>query len=188
MPLQAHLALILAGLRTTIFGALGRLPNHVRILADLHNYISRSIDRLDRLFALWQAGKLATRRPRRQGASKPRQAPASPRIRFSRRRAWLVGLHQPAAAHGSALYNLLLQPDAERFLGEVPQAARILRPLLRLVWDTYPPSIAPSPRPPRERKPRPKPPAPPTRGGKYPRFNARTYSPGKTPPLVFKRP
>ena len=186
MPFQTHLALILATLRTAVFGALARLSTHARILAALHNHIARAAARLDRLFTLWQAGKLPTPRPRRE--RKPRKPPESPRLRFSQAKAWLVRLHQPAIAQGSQLYNLLLQPEAEQFLREVPQAARILRPLLRLVWDVYPPSIAPAPRPRRARKPRPKPPAPATRGGKYPRFNPYRYSPGKTPPLVFKRP
>ena len=190
MPFQTHLALIFATLRTTIFGALGRLSTHAQILAALHNHIARAATRLDRLFTLWQAGKLP--QPRAKRPNTPRKPPQTPRIRFSRAKAWLVRLHQPATAQGSQLYNLLLQPEAEQFLREVPQAARILRPLLRLVWDTYPPVIAPKPRPKRARKPAPA--ARSARGatektprGKYPRFNPLTYSPGKMPPLSFKR-
>ena len=183
MPFQTHLALILATLRTAIFGALARLSTHVQILAALHNHIARAAARLDRLFTLWQAGKLPIPRPRRE--RKPRKPPESPRLRFSQAKAWLVRLHQPAIAQGSQLYNLLLQPEAEQFLREVPQAARILRPLLRLVWDVHPPSIAPAPRPKRARKPRP--PKPPEPRGKYPRFNPLTYSPGRTPSFGERR-
>jgi len=183
MPFQPHLALILATLRTAVFGALGRLSTHAQILAALHNHISRAAARLDRLFTLWQAGKLPTPRPRRE--RKPRKPPETPRLRLPRAKAWFARLHPPAIAQGSQLYNLLLQPEAERFLREVPQAARILRPLLHFVWDTHPPAIAPAPRPRRVRTPRP--PSPPEPRGKYPRFNPYTYSPGKPPPLVFKR-
>ena len=186
MSFQSHLALIFATLRTTIFGALGRLSTHAQILAALHNHIARAATRLDRLFTLWQAGKLP--QPRAKRPNTPRKPPQTPRIRFSRAKAWLVRLHQPAIAQGSQLYNLLLQPEAEQFLREVPQAARILRPLLRLVWDTYPPVIAPKPRPKRARKPRPTQPKPPEPRGKYPRFNPLTYSPGKMPIRSFKRP
>ena len=185
MSFQSHLALIFATLRTTIFGALGRLSTHAQILAALHNHIARAATRLDRLFTLWQAGKLP--QPRAKRPHTPRKPPATPRLRFSQAKAWLARLHQPAIAHGSQLYNLLLQPEAERFLREVPQAARILRPLLRMVWDTYPPAIAPKPRPKRARKPRPSLPKLPEPRGKYPRFNPLTYSPGKMPIRSFKR-
>jgi len=97
----------------------------------------------------------------------------------------MLGHH--AAAYGSQLNHLLHQPETIALLRAAPArtrmaAARAVRPILHMFAWNLPDVLqhAGPPRPRRQRAP-PPPPLPPTRGGKYPRLNPYTYSPGRIP-------
>ena len=187
-----YLTQLLAQLRALLFAheptvAAARAP----IFRWLHNYVARTQSRLLRLFTLWQQHRLPAPRPRRNPSAQPLATPAAPQEnppavhpRISRSRAWLLReIGRPAAALNGLLAHLIAQPEFETFLREVPRAGRLLRPLLRILnADPMPPVLA---LPPRPRAPRPGPPRRETRGGKYPRFNPYTYSPGRIP--TFKK-
>jgi len=158
-----HLATVLATLRTAITAIVGGLvrrdPAHAPMIQLLWNRIGRAVDRVARLHALWQQGRLPPPRPSRAGIARaPRPAPA----RLPSRRAWLVALggHHIAAA-GSHLRIFLERPDLAEFLAAAPQAGRHLRPLCTMLGVTPPPMLQLPPRPRRTRQPRPpRPPAP----------------------------
>ncbi len=156
----------------------------------LHRRITRAYKRLQHILALAALG----REPRHY-TPRPTQPRATPRPKsiLPRRRGWgaaMFGYH--AVAYGSQLNHLLNQPETIALLRAAPArtriaAARAVGPGLPMfAWDL--PDILQRPGPPRsrpQRAPQPRP-GPGPRGGKYPRFNPRTYSPGKIPP--FKKP
>ena len=158
----------------------------------LHRRITRAYKRLQHILALAAQG-----REPRQYTPRPTRAQTTkrPKSLLPRRRGWggaMFGHH--AVAYGSQLNHLLNQPETIALLRAAPArtriaAARAVRPILHMfAWDL--PDVLQRPGPPR---PRPKrapaargAPAQPTSGGKYPRFNPYTYSPGKMP--SFKKP
>lgn len=94
-------------------------------------------------------------------------------------------------ARTGAIRHLALQPEMASFLAEVPRVGRMLRPLM-LMLGTEPGvefagttlACPPVIRRPRVVKPADPPqPTVPRAAGKYPRFNPRTYSPGRIPPF-----
>jgi len=92
--------------------------------------IGRMCTRLERLVALWRAGKLTqARAPRRRQTIKPLHTkpayPAGPD--------WLLVHVQDAAAYGSQLQHLVSGEECTAFLAACPQAGRILRPLLHML-------------------------------------------------------
>ena len=153
----------------------------------LHRRVTRAYRRLQHILALAAQG-----REPRQYAPRPTRAPATkrPKSLLPRRRGWgaaMFGHH--ATAYGSQLNHLLQQPETIALLRAAPArtriaAARAVRPILHMfAWDL--PDVLQRPGPPRPRRKRaPKPrPIPETHGGKYPRFNPFTYSPGRIPPV-----
>jgi hypothetical protein len=158
-----HLATVLATLRTAITAIVGGLvrrdPAHAPMIQLLWNRIGRAVDRVARLHALWQQGRLPPTRPSRAGIARaPRPVPA----RLPSRRAWLVALggHQVASV-GAQLGAFLERPEFAAFLAAVPRAGRHLRPLCTMLGVTPPPALRLPPRPPRRRPARPvRPPAP----------------------------
>ncbi len=188
MDIQATLAAIFLHLRAAIAAAAHK---HVRnpplhtLMIDAYHYAGRLSRRLLALYARWQAGTLPTPRPRAPRDITPSpDTPAQPRAaRLPRRWAALLRGDQMMGAFGSQLVHTLATPDGTRFLAEVPRAAGMLRPLLHLLGTST--VLTPFWKPRRPRAPRPPKPRPERRGGKYPRFNARTYSPGRMP--TFKK-
>ena len=92
--------------------------------------IGRMGARLERLIALWRAGKLPqARAPRaRQANQSARQKPVYPTDPD-----WPLVHVQEAAAYGSQLQHLVSGEDCAAFLAACPQARRILRPLLHML-------------------------------------------------------
>ena len=153
----------------------------------LHARIARATRRLQHLLALAAQG-----REPRQYTPRPNRAPTTkrPKSLLPRRRGWgaaMFGHH--GNAYGSQLNHLLQQPETIALLRAAPArtriaAARAVRPILHMfAWDL--PDVLQRPGPPRPRRRRPAKPRPmrETRGGKYPRFNPFTYSPGRIPPV-----
>ena len=152
-----------------------------RLMHFLWAYFARASIRLDKLFTKWRSGKLRPARPRKPG--KPRAA--NPRaIRVPRGNLWLLRRLQPAPIGGDQFRALFADAEFLAFLRDCPAARRILRPFCASIGYTPPDFIQTPPRPrqPRPKKPRPEPP----KRGKYPRFNPRTYSPGRIPDPVKK--
>lgn len=151
LDLAARLGTILAGLAALVAHAFLKDPKHVAIIVPLWGYIGRTARRFARL-----AARVATgRKPRIARAAQPRTGkPRSP-IRLPHSHAWLtVALKHHGAAYAAQLDHLLAQPEAAEFFAAAPQAARLLRPLCRMLGIT--PTVIP-PLPPRPRKPRPRP-------------------------------
>ncbi len=124
--------------------------------------LRRTLARLDRLAARWQAGRLRPPRPR-GGAGTPAINPADawrPR-RTPQGHAWLIRLHQPLAQLAPRVEALLHDPDIAALCAAAPQAGRLLRPLCRMYGIEPPPHLRLPPRPKPQAPPRPPPPPPP---------------------------
>jgi hypothetical protein len=119
------------------------------LLVALWGKIGRVATRLERLVALWRAGKLPPARAPR-GAALPGGAgrPAG-KVRFPRSAGWLRRrLGYEVGICGAGLANLLTQAECAEFLAACPQARRLLRPLLRmLTFDPLPEAVRPLTRP-----------------------------------------
>ena len=182
MPTAETLAAIFFHLRAALAAAAHKHvqnpPLHT-LMTDAYHYAGRLSRRLLALYARWHAGTLPTPRPRTPREAAPTEAPQPRAPRLPRRRAALLRGDQLMANFGSQLVHTLATPDGTRFLAEVPRAAGMLRPLLHLLGAST--VLTPLWKAPRPRAPRPPKPKPERRGGKYPRFNARTYSPGRMP-------
>jgi hypothetical protein len=83
--------------------------------------------------------------------------PPPPRDKLPRGYAWLIRLVPGAANFGTQLQYLLSQPEMAAMIAEVPQMARLLRPLCRALAAHPTPPLPPDP----ERPARPRPPKPP---------------------------
>ena len=106
------------------------------LLVALCGRVARMGTRLARLVAQWRTGTLPwPRLPRARGlpgtenAGKPTIKPSYPTAP-----AWLLRkLGYEVAVYGSQLRHLLSEAECAEFLAAVPQAGRILRPLLRML-------------------------------------------------------
>ena len=131
---------ILSALRAAIAVVAARDRTLTVLLVALHGRIARMGTRLERLVRLWRAGKLpkpklpkpgATRAPGPEAACAPR---ATSRQRFPTTPGWLrQKLGYEVGAFASQLQHLLTEAEYRAFLAAVPQAGRILRPLLRML-------------------------------------------------------
>ena len=89
--------------------------------------------RLERLVALWRAGKLpAARAVQARGAV---VASVGVRVRvYPTNVAWLTRMiGYQVAAFGGQLRHLMSEVECERFLADCPQARRLLHPLVRML-------------------------------------------------------
>jgi hypothetical protein len=100
------------------------------LLVAVWGRIGRMGTRLERLIALWRAGKLPKQRKSRAGEKRDRVR--TPEI-LPRAPAWLVAAVHEAGPMGNYLEHLLTQEECVAFLAAVPQAGRILRPLCRML-------------------------------------------------------
>ena len=153
--IAARLAEIVAFLFKTIPAMLLRDPRRVMFIFPLIQRIQRLRDRFARLM-----DRLAAGRPPRPHRGTPRKAP--PRDQLPRKRAWLLAAlrHEGGLAH-LWLNELLDRPDTRALLEAHPEAARILRPLCRMLGVEHPALPCPAPKP---RAPKPIPaPEPPWR-------------------------
>ena len=155
-----------------IIGAL-YLPLHARLV--------RGHRRLARLFTRLATGQYPAPR-----AKRPNRASGPRGVYIPRAKSWLIikfGYH--AAGRASQLNHLLHAPETLALLAAAPphaqaEAARILRPLCRMLGIPLPPMLQPPPRPPAPPKPKPtKPPRPPrlTARDIYPWRTARPHPP-----------
>lgn len=156
---MTDLAAIIVALFTRFETALWQVRRPDRAYNDrlqrVANRCNRIRQRLLRLFALWQSNALPKQRPSRAG--KPRKpAPPKPEgwIPFPRGYLWLLHNNWQINGAASNLNHELQTPAFQEFLAAVPQAGRVLRPLLHILHITPPAVIALPPRAPR--KPRPK--------------------------------
>ncbi|MCX7378254.1 MAG: hypothetical protein NTY94_16105 [Alphaproteobacteria bacterium] len=161
LSLPGHLIHIVATIRAVI-GLLtppvAARESHALMLQLLFNRVGRAARLFARLYALWQANRLPTPRPR--GTRRPPQATPAPshaqNPRIPRAKSWFVnaGRHHAGLAHAQ-LVAFLERPDLPAFLATAPTAGRYLRPLCRLLAVPQPTFLALPPRPRPKRTPLP---------------------------------
>ena len=136
-------SLILADLRAVIAARAARDRTLTVLLVAVWGRIARMGNRLERLIALWRAGKLPKARAARARAAGRDCAPrATPTVRFPTTPGWLrQTLGYEVGACGSQLQHLLTEAECQAFLAAVPQAGRILRPLLRMLTSDPLPAV-----------------------------------------------
>ena len=125
---------ILCDLKAVIAARAARDRALTVLLVAVWGRITRMGARLERLVALWRAGTLP--KPRAQGAERAERKPGipAPKPGYPTAPAWLVAkLGHEAVACGLQLQHLLTEQECVAFLAAVPQAGRILRPLLRML-------------------------------------------------------
>ena len=114
----------------------------------LINRLGRTAARFAALFASWRAGTLPAPRPPHPGRIRP--ARVTPRLPAAR--GWLAGgTDHHVRAYGNHLQHLLAEPGMAEFVGEVPCAGRLLRPLIHALALSTPAWLALPPRPARVR-------------------------------------
>ena len=131
--------------------------------------LSRLQSRLSRLYARWQSNTLPKPRirkatTRRDSAQMPPQRisefphPGTPLVDAPKRlpegHGWVVKRIPEAGPSAGALHDLLQQPHTRDFVQAAPQAARLLRPLCRMLAIDQPDWLKLPPRPRAPRKPR----------------------------------
>ena len=129
-PFQS-LPAVLRALRGEVGGwEVRRLFNHVLAML-LHRRLAEVCRKFERLVARFQAGRLCRHAPgvARVGRPGMRRARLWP-VRFG----WLVrAASYQAAVYGAQLREILVQPGMVELLQAAPQAARILRPVCRML-------------------------------------------------------
>ena len=122
-----RLGIIFRMLAAIVARRLAREPRFIALVVPLWRRINRAARRFERLMAGLAAGRLP--KPRRSGHSGPRQPNPLPCGR-----GWLVRvLGHEAAGCASQLQALLAEPEAADLLALVPAAARIIRPVGRML-------------------------------------------------------
>ncbi len=136
---------ILSDLQAAIAARAARDRALTVVLVAVWGRIARMRQRLERLVALWRAGQLPAPRPPRIKQS----APSRTRPGYPTAKAWLLRrMGYEVAAYGSQLRHLLTDQECVAFLAAVPQAGRILRPLLgMLIGDPLPEVVRKAPKP-----------------------------------------
>ena len=134
------------------------------LLQRTHHRVNRLRRRLLALIAKWRAGKLPKPRPPRPGrVSKPNPD----REKFPTAHGWLTrhgGNNQIGAWAGQFYHQFHYDTEVTRFLAEVPQAGRYIRPLCHMLGIELPDALKPAPRKRKPRVPKPrKPRLPPLR-------------------------
>ena len=122
---------LLTGLQAAIAVVAARERALTVLLVAVWGRIGRVRARLERLIALWRAGKLP--KPRAWRGRVPGAQVNKPLSVFPRTPAWLLVAVREAAPFGAGLENLLSGAECEAFLAAAPQARRLLRPLCRML-------------------------------------------------------
>ena len=126
------LSSILIDLQAVIAAGAARDRRLTVLLVAVWGRVARMRARLERLVALWRAGKLPKARLRQ--AARVRAARVVPPVRFPTIPGWLRHrLGYDVSACASQLQHALGEAECAAFLAAVPQAGRILRPLLRML-------------------------------------------------------
>ena len=122
-----RLGIILRLLAAIVARRLAREPRFIALVVPLWRRINRATRRFERLMAGLAAGRLP--KPSRSGHGGPRRPNPLPCGR-----GWLVRvLGHEAAGCASQLQALLAEPEAAGLLALVPAAARIIRPVGRML-------------------------------------------------------
>ena len=111
----------------------------------LWHRLARLANRVQTLFARWQAGALPPPRPRA-----PRPYIPRPVLRLPAANGWINARIPEAAACAGMLHQLFQEPELPAFVAAVPRAARLLRPLAHALGLPPPDCLN---LPPRPRKP-----------------------------------
>jgi hypothetical protein len=172
--LSQRLASIIKLLRCAIETHGLRNPASLPLILLVSVQLARAVNRFAALARRVRAGTAAIRG--RPPAATPRPTAARPpKPTFPRRFFWLVNIapgHQMAAGRGY-FRNLLAEPDMAAFLQAAPQAARIFRPLCRILGIARAPDLPAILFPTRARRPAtPRAPRPP-KEPRPPRVRAR---------------
>ncbi len=148
-----------------------RLPRLQTAVWDLFiRRVEHTARRVQVLYAQWRsgsrAGTLPPPRPKHARAPTPvlrtDPTPKLPRLRLPRAFGWAIYGARELGNPAGMLHMLLQEPDARRFLTEIPRAARLVRPLCTALniaqpdWLRLPPRPR-TPRPQRTRRDRPTP-------------------------------
>ena len=128
--LMVNFSFLLTNLQAAIAVVSARERHLTMLLVAVWGRIGRMRTRLERLIALWRAGMLPN--PRKSRAGEVRTGVRSESV-IPTAPAWLLVVVREAAPIGAQLESMLSQEDCVRFLAAVPQAGRILRPLLRML-------------------------------------------------------
>ena len=138
-----NFSIILSALQAAIAVVAARDRTMTVLLVAMWGRIARMGSRLERLVAQWRAGTLPP-----QPAARTRVAGTTARLpNYPTAPKWLLRtLGADAVAAGLRLQHLLTDAECAEFLAAVPQAGRILRPLLRMLGVTQLPAVvAPGP-------------------------------------------
>ena len=121
--------LLLTHIKATIAARAARHPALTVLFVALYARVARMGTRMERLFARWQAGIT----PKARGPRAPRTARVRATPDYPTHPDWLLMHAREAASFGGQLAHMIEHPDFARFVAEVPQAGRVLRPLLRML-------------------------------------------------------
>ena len=139
-----NFATVLTNLRAAIAVVAARDRALTALLVLVWGRLSRMAVRLERLMARWQAGTLpGPRKARAARGHTPRE-----RARFPNAPAWLIAHVLEARQFAAQVRYRLADPELAAFVAAVPQAGRILRPLLHMLGiDDVPvvPRVVPRP-------------------------------------------
>jgi hypothetical protein len=129
--LARRFGLIVAGLAALVAHRFLREPRLSSLIVPLWTRLTRTARRFERLMAKIAANRAPTPRPARPHRPTPATARATP---LPTGHAWLIrALPQEAAAYAAQLEALLAEPAVADLLAASPAAARILRPLGRML-------------------------------------------------------
>jgi hypothetical protein len=146
--LARRIGLIVAGLAALVAHRFLREPRLASLIVPLWTRLTRSARRFDRLMASIAANRAPKPRPTRLHRPKPDTARATP---LPAGHGWLIrALPHEAAVYAAQLEALLAEPATADLLAASPAAARILRPLGRMLGLT---TFAPKRNAPKKRRP-----------------------------------
>lgn len=129
MTIMQIFLLILTHLRAAIAVRAARERALSPLFVLVWGRVARMAQRMERLFARWKAGTLPPPRPSQAGRTRKACAATG----YPTGANWLVGHAQEVVAFGSQIAHVLHDPEFAAFVAAVPQAGRILRPLLRML-------------------------------------------------------
>lgn len=122
---------ILSSLQAAIAVVAARDRRLTVLMVAMWGRIARMGRRLERLVAMWRAGTLPHARAPR---ARPDRRTSTARPSYPTAPDWLLRrIGHDAVAVGLQLRHLLSEEECVAFLAAVPQAGRILRPLLRML-------------------------------------------------------